>query len=127
MQGKETTEENIKTLRRIVALLLALAGLAERAAGRSAAVRLAVLWLLWPAEAIASEHVAKLTGATCPTIWQEGPDEATRLAAVFRALATALAALVAAAPVRAAAPWPRPQNSACVAPCAAPAPRRDSS
>jgi hypothetical protein len=127
MHWKETTNENIKTLRRIVALLLSLAGLAERAAGRSAAVRIAVLWLLWPAEAIASDYVEGLTGAASPTLWQSGPDAAMRLAAAFRALATALGALVAAAPVRATVPRPRPDNSAGAAPCTASTARRDSS
>lgn len=129
MHWKETTDENIKTLRRIVALLLSLAGLAERAAGRSATVRMAVLWLLWPAEAIASDYVADLTGCACPVAWQSGPDEAIHLAAVFRALATALMALVAAAPALAVVPRPRPEDSASVAPrrTALAIPRRDSS
>jgi hypothetical protein len=44
-----------RTLRRIVLLLVALAGLAERAADRSWPVRCFVLWLLRRAEAATAE------------------------------------------------------------------------
>jgi len=47
-------------LDRIVTLLLALAGLAERAAGAPAPVRCVVLWLLRRADAVAAEFVADL-------------------------------------------------------------------
>ena len=106
MDWTETTDENRKTLRRIVVLLLALAGLAERASGRSGAVCLLVLWLLRPGEAIARDYVAGLVGnAGClPAPIRPGGDaaaEAVRLAASFRSLAAALSALAAVT----AAPW----------------------
>ena len=51
-----------RTLRAIAATLLALALLAERAAGRSFPVRFLVLSLLWRAEAVARAFVAEATG-----------------------------------------------------------------
>ena len=98
MHWNEATDLNIKTLRRIVALLLALAGLAERATGRCHAVRWSVLWLLRPGEAMVRDYVAALTGdpglATPPAtdIAGDGSTDATRLALSFRMLAAALAA-----------------------------------
>ena len=106
MDWTETTDENRKTLRRIVALLLALAGLAERASGRSGAVCLLVLWLLRPGEAIARDYVAGLVGnpggplAPIPS-GCDAAAEAIRLAASFRSLAAALSALAAGT----VAPW----------------------
>jgi hypothetical protein len=97
MGWTENTDLNIKALRRIVALLLALAGLAERAGGRSLAVRWSVLWLLRPAEAIASDYVAALVPAShlafppATTAIGYATDDATRLAQAFRALAATLA------------------------------------
>jgi hypothetical protein len=79
-------------------LLLALAGLAERAGGRCHAVRCAVLWLLRPAETIVRDYVAALTGAphphSQPPILPAGDShaDATRLALAFRTLAAALVA-----------------------------------
>jgi hypothetical protein len=101
MHWSEANDLNIKTLRRIVALLLALAGLAERASVRSDAVRWSVIWLLRPAEAIARDYVAGLTGdaslampdasdGSAPVC--HGPVDAICLADTFRALAAALAA-----------------------------------
>lgn len=95
MDWNEATDLNIKTLRRIVTLLLALAGLAERASGRSRAVRWSVLWLLRPGEAIARDYVATLTGdaslaSTSIAVAGESAADATHLAACFRALAAAL-------------------------------------
>ncbi len=100
MDWNETTDLNIKTLRRIVALLLALAGLTERASGRCHAVRWSVLWLLRPAEAIARDYVAALTGdprlasrpAPAIVLAGGGHADATRLALSFRMLAGVLAA-----------------------------------
>jgi hypothetical protein len=103
MHWNEATDLNIKTLRRIVALLLALAGLAERASVRSDAVRWSVLWLLRPAEAIARDYVAGLTRDAGLAIhyapdWAapdgHGPADAMCLADTFRALAAALSAVV---------------------------------
>lgn len=80
----------------IVALLLALADLAERAGGRSAAVRHNVLYLLRPAEAVAFGYFARLTRSVVPITFRLNDDsaaEAMRLAHSFRALAALLAAL----------------------------------
>lgn len=96
MDRSETTDLNIKTLRRIVALLLALAGLTERASSRCHAVRWSVLWLLRPAEAIARDYVVALTGglASQSAILPAGDShaDATRLALAFRTLAATLVA-----------------------------------
>ena len=101
MDWTETTDENRKALRRIAAMLVALAGLAERASGRSRAVCLLVLWLLRPGEAIARDYVAGLVGsagvlpaATRPGGAAAAAAEAIRLAASFRSLAAALSGLV---------------------------------
>ena len=84
-------------LRRIAAMLLALATLAERAAGRSRPVRWLVLWVLSRAEAAASAFVAE-TDPLLPIAYPafqppDGADEAIRLAESFRVLAAALFAL----------------------------------
>ena len=55
-----------RTLRRIAALLLALALLAERAAGRSFPIRFLVLSILCRAEAVARAYVAGATEADWP-------------------------------------------------------------
>jgi hypothetical protein len=97
MDGRRTTDKNWKTLRRIVALLLALADLADRAGVRSPAVRSLVLWFLRPAEEIARDYVAGLTPADqplLPVFADDGAADAIRLAASFRALASALAAFI---------------------------------
>ena len=98
MNWSEAGEENRKALRRLLALLLALADLAERAAGRSRTVRYLVLWLLRPAEEIARDHVAGLTRTVLPPAPAisrdaDGIADAMRLALSFRTLAAALAAL----------------------------------
>jgi len=114
MHIDQTIDENRKALRRIVALLLSLAGLAERAAGRSPVVCRLVLWLLRPGEAIARAYVDALApGGACardlrdgapdacrpPADWPCAPGsrdaaaQALRLAQCFRALAAGLAAL----------------------------------
>ena len=88
-----------RTLRRIMALLIALAALAERAAGRSYPVRCLVLWILGRAEAVARDFVADATGmppavfAVVPQV-HGGPADALRLAARLAALAAALGALL---------------------------------
>jgi hypothetical protein len=101
MDWNRAAEENIRTLRRIAALLLAVAGLADRAAVRSRPVRHLVLWLLRPAEDVARDYVARLAGASftsqpSATLADDSAD-AMRLAQSFRALAAVLAALAAAA------------------------------
>jgi hypothetical protein len=55
-------ERNDRTLRRITALLVSLAVLAERAAYRAVPVRWLVLCLLRHAEAVVRDHVAETTG-----------------------------------------------------------------
>jgi len=90
-------EMDRKAVRRIVARLLSLADLAERAGGRCHFVCCLVLWILRPAEAAAQDYLAELTG--CDLAAQmpgrfEGAAEAMRLAQSFRALAAALAVLM---------------------------------
>lgn len=87
-----------RTLRRIVALLAALALLAERAAARSSPVRWLVLLILRRAERAAEAFVLEATGMP-PFIERFAAEsnrtaDAYRLAARFRALAAALATLL---------------------------------
>lgn len=90
-----------QSIRRIVAVLLALADLAERASGRSVAVRGLVLWLLRSGEVLARDCLAGLTPHAAdrndPLPFTGGSaTEAMRLATSFRKLAAALTALAAA-------------------------------
>ena len=89
-------ERNREALERIVALLLALAGLADRAAGRPASRRLYLLCILGHG---AAEARAFVTGAASGPCEEETEfhtaDDAARLAAGFRALALLLAAILA--------------------------------
>jgi hypothetical protein len=103
MHWSEVNDLNRKMLRRTVALLLALAGLAERASTRNAVLCWSVLWLLRPGEAIARDHIAGLTrnpALACPTIHPRASSaaDALRLAETFRMLAALLAAFAAALP-----------------------------
>jgi hypothetical protein len=88
----------------IVAILLSLAGLAERAAGARPPVRWFVLWLLRHADAVATEYVAGYTcgaaGSNSPsagTISRSGsaPADAIDLALSLSRLARAVAAIAA--------------------------------
>jgi hypothetical protein len=86
-------------LRRIIALLVSLAVLAERAAERSLPVRWLVLWILRRAETVVEEYVFDETGMPPPAMEGfapigNGPEDALRLAARFRAFAAALAVLL---------------------------------
>ncbi|TYR34889.1 hypothetical protein FY036_03450 [Mesorhizobium microcysteis] len=92
MDWNEALEEERAALGRIVALLCALAVLAERAAGRSPVVRSVVLWLLRRAEAVARDFVEGDTvcGAMPVVRAGTGPADAMRLAASLRALARQL-------------------------------------
>jgi len=98
MDWSEITGLNVRRMQRVVALLLALANLAEGLSLRSHAVRQAVLWLLRPGEAIAGDYIADVTGRPClpsscaATIVQagDGVEDAMRLARSFRALAAIL-------------------------------------
>ena len=89
-------ERNRDALERIVALLLALAGLADRASGLPAARRLDLLCILGHG---AAEARAFVTGAAFGRCEEETEfhtaDDAARLAAGFRALALLLAAILA--------------------------------
>ena len=89
--------QDLRTIYRAVMWLFALANLAERAAGRSVAVRAAVLWLLRPAEAIAQDYLAGWTAcaplddeATIQAFADDSPAGAVELARSFRAIAAAL-------------------------------------
>jgi len=67
MRFHQTIAANAKQLNRLAALLVALAGLAERAAGRPSAVCLLVVWLIRPSEAVARDLVENLAPcAACP-------------------------------------------------------------
>lgn len=97
-----TDTTNPQALLRIVAVLLALADLAERSSRRSPAVRSLVLWLLRSGEVVARDHLAGLTrpatgqGEALQLPFTDGSAaEALRIAAGFRNLAAALAALAA--------------------------------
>ena len=85
-------------LRRVIALLVAFAVLAERVADRSALVRCFVLWILRRAEVAAGEFFLEQAGMSpAPggiAVAGYGPAYAFHLAARFRALAAALCALL---------------------------------
>ena len=85
-------------INRIAALLFALADLVERAAGRSAAVRILILLILRPAEAMARRLAMDFYADTdiAPLLHVpdgDGSTAAVRLALSLRMLAMALAAL----------------------------------
>lgn len=90
------TAEN-QALVRIVAMLIALAALAERVHGRSRPVRCLVLWILRPAEAVARGFVDEVTSASLQpscrlsAFGTDGSsDDALRLALSFRSMAATL-------------------------------------
>lgn len=91
MDWRLALEAERAALKRIVALLFALADLAERASGRSRAVRDFVLWLLFQAEAVAQELVIGTPEPVCRT--GNSAEDAMQLARNFRDLAAALLAL----------------------------------
>ena len=88
-----------RRLRRLMVLLVGLAVLAERAAGRSWPIRRLVLWMLRRAEFAAGDFVFAATG-TPPSAFagieadENSPAEACRLAASFRMLAAILGGLL---------------------------------
>ena len=94
MDWKRAIEEERAALGRIVALLCALAVLAERAAGRSPVVRSLVLWFLRRAEAVACDFVSGGPDAATASMpiapSGNAPLDATRLAISLRALARQL-------------------------------------
>jgi hypothetical protein len=98
MDWNRAIERNGEALGRIIAVLIALAVLAERAAARSFSVRWLVLSSLRPAEAVAREFVAE-TARAHPTLeatpqFRNGPEDALLLAWRFRALAAVLGAFL---------------------------------
>ncbi|MCV0408290.1 MAG: hypothetical protein K5872_18870, partial [Rhizobiaceae bacterium] len=93
-----------RRLRRIAALLVALAALAEQAAGRCYLVRCFVLWILRRAEAAVADFVAEATGMPQPAFAGIGttgndPEDALLLAPRLHALAEALGVLLRCAPI----------------------------
>jgi hypothetical protein len=90
---KLAIDEERAALMRIVALLFALADLAESASRRCRPVRRFVIWLLRPAESLASDFII---GAEPPAALMpigpagDGPADALRLAENFRDLACEL-------------------------------------
>ncbi len=107
MKGYSADDRHHEALRRIVTVLLALAGLAEQAACRSWPVRRIVLWLLRPAERAARSFAAEVGCVALPLFpverpapdTDDDPRGAARLARQFRALAAAFSALIHRAPV----------------------------
>jgi hypothetical protein len=94
--GDWQTDWNRDALLRIVALLFALAGLADLAADAPFLRRRRVLAILGHGEAVACAFlVATVTGAPVTVDEPGGACDAPRLAASFRALALALCALLA--------------------------------
>ena len=83
-----------EALRRIVAMLLALAALAERVSSLSHPVRCLVLWILRPAEAAAREFATEIThvfAEHAATVGNgDSPADAMRIASQFRLIAQAL-------------------------------------
>ena len=92
-----TSKQDRQALKRIVALLMAFAALAELASSKPRPLRAAVLWLLRSAEAIARDFVSAMVedceGLGIPPAHLSSLDEADagiRLAHSFRALAELL-------------------------------------
>ena len=87
-----------RMLRRIILTLAALAVLAERAALRNDRVCCLVVWILQGAEVAVGDLVFDATGTPPPEFAAmtagDGPSEALRLAACFKALAAVLGALL---------------------------------
>jgi hypothetical protein len=94
MDWKLTIETERTVLKRILALFLSLAILADRTCGRALPVRCLVLWMLRPAEALALREIfeagqmslyGSLAQSRCGSL-----AEARRLARCFRAAARAV-------------------------------------
>jgi hypothetical protein len=91
---------DLRALDGIVAILLALADLAERAAGASDPVRCAMLWFLRQADTVAAEFVAASACAArprkspCMTTDRSDPVDAINLASSLRMLAVAVEAML---------------------------------
>lgn len=94
MDWKLAMEEERAALKRLVALLFALADLAEIACGRSRPVRRFVIWILRQAEIVARDYIIGDVDAP-PALMPVGmvrddPADAMRLARDFRELAREL-------------------------------------
>lgn len=92
MDWTEDGEEMRGRLMRIVALLLALATLAERVCRAPLAVRVLVMGFLRSAEEVAWNFITGGRALPAPASEKNDPASAMRLAGRFRALAIALAA-----------------------------------
>lgn len=107
MGWKRQDKENGPALKRIVAMLFALADLADQASSRSCLVRCLVFWILRPAEAVAWEFVLEaqagvpMRSAPMIACSRDGPADVVQLARTFRALAVMLDSL----PAQASAGW----------------------
>ena len=102
LEWNRTVERERDVLERILALLLALAALADRAAGLPAVRRLHVLAILGRGEAEARSLIVAMASDHCPAAPAESAAapppaacDAARLAASFRMLALALGAMLA--------------------------------
>lgn len=96
--GMHAANMDERMLRRIILTLAALAMLAERAALRDDRVCCLVVWILQGAEVAVGDLVFDATGTPPPEFAAmtagDGPSEALRLAACFKALAAVLGALL---------------------------------
>ena len=102
MNWNSVSEDNRRMLKRIIALLFALAGLAERLAGLPRPIRAFVMQILRHAEAVARDFVFETTRghgvpAPLPAFFHipalpggDSPADAMRLAQSFRVLALLL-------------------------------------
>jgi hypothetical protein len=90
MDWKLAMAEERAMLKRIVALFLALAELADRAARRPSPVRGFVLWVLFQAEAVARELVVGVAAPVLPGRAGNQAADAVRLARRFHDLARQL-------------------------------------
>jgi hypothetical protein len=104
MDWNAQIDREVKELDGIVALLLSLAGLAERAASATLPVRWLTLMFLRLADAVATEFVARSTGGAARGIWSaqrmsihhgSHPADAIDLALSLSRLAAAVAGMVA--------------------------------
>ena len=98
--GVYAANANEPMVRRLILTLASLAVVAERAALRSDTVCRHVDWFLWQAESAVGYFVFEATGTPPPSAYADqaeddnGPLEALRLAACFKALAAILGALL---------------------------------
>ncbi|MCO5162467.1 MAG: hypothetical protein M9939_15140 [Mesorhizobium sp.] len=118
MRGKAKTGRGQEVLYSIVSTLLALAALAERAAGDSPWVRFSVLWAARQADLIAREFVAGSSWNAAGRLWSPAlpnvrygtePADALDIAASLRALAVVISGI--AAYLRRVSAWRKDQAS----------------